>query len=325
MSQSNPLIRVVRGRVLQDKEADFVERCRAQVADGGRAPGLLAFMAGYRRVEGRDQFVLVSTWSSAEDAARTAEEGGKPRAAAVLSGLAEIDSVDRYDLLQPTVEGILDAPGAVLRVTTATIVPGRRDDMFRWLAERRRKLGAEQFILLWAIGERSVGGKQQVVAVSAWASPLVIEAITDPGRAGKSLFAAADEFVSDTLVEQYNAIELRLPEQLADLGSRRLIAARFASIELAGSARRALSSRVESASETPISLAPLGSPGRAPDQEHLLVARVSVADYVPAERIIVDHAGEILLASTERAQIEEPDSPGERGGHSALRPEVGLL
>ena len=323
MAPRDPLLRVVRGRVLPGKEADFIERCREQVAKGARAPGLLAFMCGYRRVEGRDQFVLISTWASAQDVARTAGSAGQSRASQTLADVAEVESIDHYDLLKPIAEGILDAPGGVLRLTTANIRPNKHDDLFRWLHERRRAFRAEQLMLGWAIGERTAGSQQQAIAASAWASPLVIEALADPGRAGKSLFAAVDEFVTDTVVEQFQAIELRLPEGLADLSSRRLIAARFASRESAGVAQQALAENLESTSETPISLAPMGSPGSAPDQAHLLVARVSMADYGPAERIIVDHEGEIVLATTERAPMEDVGGTA-NSGFSAVPRDVGM-
>jgi hypothetical protein len=324
MTPRGPLLRIVRGRVLQGKEADFIERCRARVAVRARTPGLLSFMAGYRRVEGSDRFVLISSWASAGDAGRAAGPASRPLAVETFADVAEVGSVDEYDLLQPSAEGILDAPGAVLRLTSANIRPNRHDDLFRWLNERGRALRAEQLMLAWAMGERTASDQEQVVAATAWASPLVIEALAEPGRAGKSLFAAVDEFVTDTEVEHFHAIELRLPEGLIDLSSRRLIAARFNTRESAGGAQQALATSLQSTSETPISLAPLGSPGNAPDQAHLLVARVRMAEYAPAERIIVEHEGEILLTATEPAPREKGVG-GVSGELSGMQPDTGGL
>ena len=46
----------------------------------------------------------------------------------------------------------------------------------------------------------------EIVAVSAWPSPLVIEAVADPGRTGAPIFADVDQFNADVVVEQYHAL-----------------------------------------------------------------------------------------------------------------------
>src|SRR5687767_7515825 len=114
-------LRVVRGRVEPGRSSEFIDICRWQVAQGARTPGLLTFMGGYRRVEGIDEFVLASAWESQAAAELATGVDTNLRAAVNLRDVATIDSLDQYDLLPPLFRGILDAPGAVLRVTQARI------------------------------------------------------------------------------------------------------------------------------------------------------------------------------------------------------------
>lgn len=294
------LLRVVRGRVARGRETDFIAVCRRQVSDGARSPGLMAFFAGYRRVDGTDEFVIASTWETEEDAARTAGEDGSPRAADALAGIAKIDSVDRYQLLEPTFRGIVDAPGGVIRLSRAVLRPERRQAFLAWLTARDPDLRRQRLLVGWALGEQVDGDATQVIAVTAWPSPLVIESLAEPGRDGTSLFAATDQFVTDTTVEQYTAIGLELPDELADISSRRVIAARFASRDAADAAAADLEKEVPSARETPIAVAALGAPGTAADvSSYLVVARVTGADYPVAERLIADHVGEVILTACE--------------------------
>jgi hypothetical protein len=274
------LLRVIRGRVATGRESEFLDICRRQVAERGRAPGLVAFFPGYRRVGGTEQFLLAATWQSDDDAVRSAGPAQNPSVVSVLGEVATVDSFEQFEVVGPTFSGLVDAPGGVVRLTSAFIKPGRRDDLYAWLAGRNRTATsqAQRLLLGWAIGERSLGERRQVISVSVWPSPLVIEALSEPGREGTSLFSAADEFVEETAAEQYQAISLELPHELADIGARRILAARFATREPADQASLALVNSIRSAAEVPISIAPLGAPGTARDvQSWILVARVSAA------------------------------------------------
>jgi hypothetical protein len=298
------LLRVVRGTVEEGREADFVATCRQQVADRGRAEGLLAHFAGYRRRKGIDRFFLASTWASPEDADRTAGDDAHPLAARVFAGLARVDVIERYNLLEPVFEGILDAPGGVIRVATGWVVPGRREEMLAWMAGRRR-FSSQNLMLGWAVGERRVDGREEFMAISAWPSPLVIEALVEPGREGMPLKAAIDRFAQTAAVERYQAICLDLPEGMADREARRVIAARFLGQTQADLTAGDLRSALPSARDDPIEVAPLGVPGSAPDpRRFVLVARVAPSDYARAERLIADHGGEVILTSSEPARAE---------------------
>lgn len=298
------LLRVVRGRVLDGQESAFVEICRRQVSEGARAPGLLTFMGGYRRVSGGDEFALISAWESDEAARPVTGDDANPRVATTLKDVATLQPVERYELIQPLFRGVLDAPGAVIRLVEARIRSGKRDALYAWLAQQEREIRTTRLLLGWALGERLVDGEYEVTAASAWPSPLVIEALAEPGRQDRSLFAKVDEFVTDVRVAHYQAIELRLPRQLADVGSRRVLAARFESEAAAQHAREALSSEAESVNEAGISLARLASDSSSPAEpvdRHVLVARVSLADYPHAERTIADYGGQVILAADEKA------------------------
>lgn len=294
------LLRLFRGRVLPGREDDFVALTRRQVAEDGRAPGLVAFMAGYRRVDRSDRFVLVSTWESEVDMVRAVGERpiDRPRSVDILAGIAQMERVDQFDVRPPAYIGILDAPGAVVRVTEAVIKPGRQDDLFAWLKQKDREINASKMVLGWTIGTRVDGDVERVIAVTAWPSPLMIEALADDAREGRTLFAAVDEFITDARVEQYQAIELRVPERIQHAGGRRLIAARFPSGADAEKARSILSTRFVTAREAGVSVARLANAGRGAHQQ-VLVARVTHGEYLPAERLIADLGGQVIYEADE--------------------------
>lgn len=262
------------------------------------------FLGGYRRVGGSDEFVLISTWDSEEDATQGTGGSGQLRAASVLADVATIESLDSYRMVPPLFKGILDQPGAVIRLSSAVLKPGMHDALYRWLDQKEREIRATRLLLGWALGERVVGGQTELMAVSAWPSPLLIEALAEPGRQGMPLFAEVEQFISDAVVTQYQAIELQLPARLSDVASRRIVAARFDSEEAAGRAREAISVACVSANEAGISVAKLASDAvrrvGAPER-HVMVARVSLADYPHAERTIADHGGLVILAADEKA------------------------
>jgi quinol monooxygenase YgiN len=298
------LLRLVRGRVHDGRTSEFVDVCRRQVAEGARSPGLLTFMGGYRRVAGADEFVFVSAWESESSAAEATGGADSPKTATNLKDIASVDSVERYLLRPPIFRGMLDAPGAVLRVTKARVRPGKRDALFEWLEQSEREFKTTRLLLGWTLGERLVDGEYEVSAVSAWPSPLVIESIAEPGRADTTLFAAVEEFITDASLVQYQSIELQLPRGLADVGSRRLLAARFDSESAANLAREALTIAAESSNEAGISIARLASDVglalAAGTDRHVLVARTSLSDYPQAERLIADYGGQVILAADEK-------------------------
>ncbi len=294
------ILRVAQGHVLGDREAEFVDICRRQIADGARERGLMGFLPGYRRVAGADRFVLASTWTTPDEMTRVAGEADRPLAAENLRGVAELESVDLYELREPVFEGILDTPGAVLRFTTATIREGRHDEWLSLGTSRLRQLVDGNLLLGWMVGVREGGdGGMEAALISAWPSPLVIEALTEPGQL-ITMFATTDRLMTDVRVEHFQAIELLLPDELGGRSTRRVVAARFNSRAEAQAARDGLLAIIADALDAPISVAPLGTPGRPQDPgEHVLVARIALAEYGRVERLIADHGGQMLLAANE--------------------------
>ena len=266
--------------------------------------GLLSYMPGYRRVERSDHFIMASTWL---DEASVVEAVGKqpierPSSAGVMAGVAEFEEVVHYDLLEPIHRGLLDAPGAVLRSIEATVAPGRLDDLLRLVRDIDRELHVLRMVLGYAIGVRTVDGVQRVHSVAAWASPLQIEELAEEGRAGKTMFAALDELISDVTIVQYQAIELKLPEELADTGGRRIIAARFPTRAAAGRATAAIEMGFPSAGEAGVFVARLGgTTGKG--EQHVLVARMTLSDTFGAERLIADLGGQVLYEADEGPRL----------------------
>ena len=294
----------MRGRIHEGKHNAFTALCRAQTVAGARSPGLMSFMGGYRRIGRGDDYVLASTWESASAAAPVVTtEDGRPKVETNLREAATVDSIEQYELHPPVFRGILDAPGAVLRVVRATIKDGRRDDLYGWVETNERQLRTTRLLLGWAMADRLVDGRHEVIAISAWPSPLMIEAVADPGRTRTALFAAVEEFVTDIHVEQYQSLEVDLPQRFSDVASRRVLVARFLSEAAAHDARDALAEIAMSAQDAGISVARLASAAPEDMDSHVVVARVSHADWNVAERLIVDGNGQIIHAADERQNL----------------------
>jgi heme-degrading monooxygenase HmoA len=302
------LLRIIRGNVVAGREADFIAICREQVAGGARSPGLAAFFCGYQRNDGVDRFVIASVWETEEDAVHAGGERDNPRIVKVARGVATISSADYYSAFEPIFRGIVDAPGGVIRLTSARVSREQRQQMLDWLRSqpRQRMANTQRLLLGWSLAERELpdGDGVEVVAISAWPSSLVIEAASDPGRSGAPLYADLDTFAADSTVEQFRAIALELPESLSDVTSRRLIAARFEAREQAEGAARALSHLLAGPRGAHINVAPLGAPGTASDDlSYVLVARVALDEYARAERMMSDEGGEVIL--NQREEIED--------------------
>jgi heme-degrading monooxygenase HmoA len=301
---------VLRGRVRDGNQPDVVELARRQASAGNRTPGLIAFMAGYRRVARAERFVFVSTWKSERAALEIVGVNGD-HAARAARGAVDIDRVDAYRLVAPAFAGILDAPGAVIRLSEARLRPGRHAALRRWLEAKQRELRGQHWLMAWAMGERAdADGSQRLACASGWASPLLIEQFGNPGRAaGAALFADLDGFFADFHTERYQAIELALSDTRADASARRVIAARFRSEAAAQHARSSLAESIGSASENSMSVARLSS-AEDGTEPRILVARVTLGDYGHAERVIVDLGGQVILAHDELVS-DEPALQGD--------------
>lgn len=300
MSTDEFLLRVVRGRILDGKRPEFMDVCRSQVAGGARSVGLLSFMGGFRRVDEGNDFILASTWESDAAAAPVVgADDAHPNVASNLRDIAVVDHLDRYTVRPPVFRGILDAPGAVIRVVHATIREGRRDDLYRWLYQKEREIRGRRMVLGWAMGDRPTDGRHEVIGITAWPSPLTIEAVAEPGRTGTAIFAAVEEFVTDITLQQYQSLELDLPHRLSNVAGRRVLVARFGSESAANQARDALADTAKSAAESGISVARAASAGLEEGDSHLIVARVSHAEWLDVERVIVDNDGQIIHAADE--------------------------
>src|SRR5947208_1622305 len=146
------LLRVIRGNVVAGREADFIAICREQVSGGARSPGLAAFFCGYQRNDGVDRFVLASVWDSEEDAAQVGGDPSHPRVADIAAGVATIESAIHYSALDPIFHGIVDAPGGVIRLSSARVSRDGRDGLLNWLRSqpRQRVANTQQLLLGWA-------------------------------------------------------------------------------------------------------------------------------------------------------------------------------
>ena len=102
---------------------------------------------------------------------------------------------------------MVDAPGGILRFSTGRVSNSDRDGLLAWLRNppRDRVQDIQRLMLGWAMGERPApdGESIEIVAVTAWPSPLVIEAIADPGRPGAPLYSEIEDFATDFHVDQY--------------------------------------------------------------------------------------------------------------------------
>lgn len=292
------LLRLFRGHVTGGRENDFIALLRDGIEREAPAPGLLGFMAGYRRVDGVERFLLASAWRSYEDLQRSVGDDPLERPATIgkLAGVAEVDGIDHFDLIQPRLIGMLDAPGAVIRSTRCFIKPGQLEPLKQWLARKGREIDQGHAMLGSMLGWRRQGDRDEGVGVSAWPSPLQYEAIADAGMADSMLFREMADFVTDFEVDVYQAIELRLSPRLQALGGRRLIVARFDSADGAAQARLGLIGRAAVA-DTDVSVARMA--GGDDGHSQIFVARVQLAEHPLAERLIADHGGQIVYEADE--------------------------
>jgi|SRR4051794_24420891 hypothetical protein len=321
------LLRLIRGNVAAGREADFVAMCRQQAIDRARAQGLVSFFTGYQPAAGHDKFVMAAVWDSEADAVQAGGDAHQPAIVAIFDGVATVESFDVYDIIEPAFRGVVDAPGGVVRVTTARVSSGGLKELLHWLvAQPRGRASTTQRLLLgWALAQRQLGDSEEieVVAVTAWPSPLVIEAVAEPGRTGATLYADIDRFTDDVRVEQYRAVALELPDALSDVGSRRVIAARFDSGAAADAAAAGLHAALGSPQEANISVAPLGAPGAPADAlSFIVVARVSISEYARAERLIAQLSGEVILSQPDTTEKVATKSSDE--SFPALSPAPGL-
>jgi len=321
------LLRLIRGNVAAGREADFVAMCRQQAIDRARAQGLVSFFTGYQPAAGHDKFVMAAVWDSEADAVQAGGDAHQPAIVAIFDGVATVESFDVYDIIEPAFRGVVDAPGGVVRVTTARVSSGGLKELLHWLvAQPRGRASTTQRLLLgWALAQRQLGDSEEieVVAVTAWPSPLVIEAVAEPGRTGATLYADIDRFTDDVRVEQYRAVALELPDALSDVGSRRVIAARFDSGGAADAAAAGLHAALGSPQEANISVAPLGAPGAPADAlSFIVVARVSISEYARAERLIAQLSGEVILSQPDTTEKVATKSSDE--SFPALSPAPGL-
>lgn len=290
-------LRLFRGRVTPGREEDFIALLRSGVEREAPAPGLLGFMAGYRRVDGgTEKFLLASAWESEADLRRSVGDDplGHPNTVDKMAGVAEAEAIDHYNLVLPRPIGLLDAPGAVIRATHCYVRPGQLEPLKGWLARKGRQIDQANAMIATMFGWREGDGRIEGVGVSAWPSPLQYEAIADAGLADTILFHEMDDYVTDFEVEIYQAIELRLSPRLQELGLRRLIVARFASPESADQARQRLADTTEDAD---VSVASMG--GGSESHSQVFVARVELAQHAQAERLIADHGGQIVYEADE--------------------------
>jgi len=321
------LLRLIRGNVAAGREADFVAMCRQQAIDRARAQGLVSFFTGYQPAAGHDKFVMAAVWDSEADAVQAGGDAHQPAIVAIFDGVATVESFDVYDIIEPAFRGVVDAPGGVVRVTTARVSSGGLKELLHWLvAQPRGRASTTQRLLLgWALAQRQLGDSEEieVVAVTAWPSPLVIEAVAEPGRTGATLYADIDRFTDDVRVEQYRVVALELPDALSDVGSRRVIAARFDSGAAADAAAAGLHAALGSPQEANISVAPLGAPGAPADAlSFIVVARVSISEYARAERLIAQLSGEVILSQPDTTEKVATKSSDE--SFPALSPAPGL-
>ena len=102
-------LRLFCGRINPGREEDFITLLRNGVEREAPAPGLQSFMAGYRRVDGVEKYILASAWQSEADLRRSLGDDPlvNPNTLAKIEGVATAERIDHYELIQPAPSGIL--------------------------------------------------------------------------------------------------------------------------------------------------------------------------------------------------------------------------
>jgi hypothetical protein len=214
--------------------------------------------------------------------------------------VARVERVDHYELIPPIDRGVLDAPGAIVRVLDAR-VRGRQGPAFaQFVRSKHDELLATRLMLGFQFGRRIDPSGEHVTGVSSWSDSLTRAQAADPGWTGGPLFSVLPRFLEEMVVEEYEAIPFDLPQHLHHRGGRRILGARFLDEAGARTAVTAIRDQVRDADEPGLFVDTAGSTGQdGGDPGTLLVVRVMLRSAARVERIIRDTGGDLLPASGE--------------------------
>lgn len=293
------ILRVSTGEVRRGAEREFVSLVAARISRAlAETPALRGFAGGYRRVEGRDHFALVSYWASAAALGRIL--GERPEDPTTMAGLlgtaATAERIEHYEVLPPAVGGIVDFSGGVIRLSRTTIRPERLAAGYERIHRSGDELARERMLIAQYIGRRLADGRHRVVTASVWPSLAAVEAFVGPRPTEGLIFPEMAAYIDEVSIEHYHTIEFGFGAASYE-PPRRAFAVRFADRATADAAIAQLRASFRLGEKDAV-VAPLGrtEPGSGTGDEVVVVIRIPPAERFEAERMIADLGGAFLTS-----------------------------
>lgn len=293
------ILRVATGEVRRGAEREFVSLVAARISRAlSETPALRGFAGGYRRVEGRDHFALVSYWASEAALRRTlGEHADRVESAYDLLGTTAVaQRVEHYEVLPPADGGIVDFSGGVIRLSRTTIRPERLAAGYERIHRSADELARERMLIAQYIGRRVSDGRHRVVTASVWPSLAAVEAFVGPRPTEELIFPEMAAYIDDVSIEHYHTIAFGFGAASYE-PPRRAFAVRFADRAAADGAIARLRDSFRLGEKDAV-VAPLGrtEPGSGTGDEVVVVIRIRPGDRFDAERMIADLGGAFLTS-----------------------------
>jgi heme-degrading monooxygenase HmoA len=293
------VLRVSTGEVRRGAEREFVSLVAARISRAlSETPALRGFAGGYRRVEGRDQFALITYWASAESLGRILGERPEDAAsiATLLGTAATAERIEHYEVLPPAGGGIVDFSGGVIRLSRTTIRPERLAAGYERIHRSADELARERMLIAQYIGRRMADGRHRVVTASVWPSLAAVEAFVGPRPTEELIFPEMAAYLDEVSIEHYHTIEFGFGAASYE-PPRRAFAVRFADRATADGAIERLRDSFRLGEKDAV-VAPLGrtEPGSGTGDEVVVVIRIRPGDRFEAERMIADLGGAFLTS-----------------------------
>jgi hypothetical protein len=203
------ILRILRGRAAQDEVERLVDAVRTDVdewaaSDVGPAWALPSFRPAGEEIE----FLLASTWPSAESVLNRGGAVSQPRGRLAATGLLEEARAQHYELVLEVSAGTA-APCELLRLSSIELVPKRASAFYERVRQLWDDLVDDVGLVTLRVGRRVASNGEQAVVVSAWESMATLEAATSGGFVGGD--GMATFYASEPTIEHFTALPLAPP------------------------------------------------------------------------------------------------------------------
>lgn len=200
------ILRILRGRtatadleVLLEAIRDDIEAWSAIDAGPGSA------QPAFRPADDGLDFLLVSTWSSAEAVMARGGELTQPRGRLGASGRLREAQAGHYELvMSATHPG--SRPGKLIRLSTIPLVARRSSAFYEHLRQLWEGLVEGAGLVALHVGRRFESDAEQAVVVSVWEDAAALDSTTSGGFVGGDAMGAF--YASEPTIEHFTALAI---------------------------------------------------------------------------------------------------------------------